>query len=63
MGRGNDPQIDRDRAGAANGHHLAFLQDAQQRGLRRQGEIADLVEKEGAPVRRTDEARRVAVRA
>ena len=51
VGGGDDPYVDLDRPAAADALELAFLQDAQEFGLERPRNVADLVEEEGAPVR------------
>jgi hypothetical protein len=44
------PHIDRDALARAQAHHLAFLQYTQQLDLNGHGQIADLVEEQGAAV-------------
>src|SRR6516165_7469690 len=51
IGRRNQPDIDLDRALAANGIDLAFLQGAQKLDLDLQRQFADLVEKKRAAMR------------
>ena len=46
MGGGDDAHVDLDGAHRADGDHLALLEHAQEGGLGRLGEIADLVEEE-----------------
>src|SRR5688572_215458 len=48
--RGNHPYVNADWAAAANALELALLQNAKQRHLRVCGQLADFVEKEGAPI-------------
>ena len=48
VGRGNDADVDLDRLAAADRLDGAFLQRAQQLYLRRQRQLADLVEKQRA---------------
>ena len=50
VGRGDDPHIDLERPGRAQGQHLAFLQRAQQLGLQGERQFADLVEQQRALV-------------
>ena len=50
VGGGEDADIDLEGAVAADGLEGAFLQDAQELGLELDGELADLVEQEGAAV-------------
>ena len=58
--RADHPHAHRDRARAADPHHLAFLQHAQQARLQRQRHLADLVEEQGAAVGRFEQARMAA---
>ena len=60
VGRRDDANVHPDSASAADGTRLAILQGAQQFALK-QTHVADLVEKEGAPVRFGEEPSRVAV--
>jgi hypothetical protein len=48
VGGGEDADVDRDRGVAADDVDDVLLQHAQQLGLERQRELADLVEEEGA---------------
>ena len=48
VGRGDDAHIGGDQGAAADGGVFAFLQNAQQPGLRFQRHVADLVEKQAA---------------
>ena len=50
VGGGDDAHVDLDGAGAADALQLAFLQHAQQLGLEGGGDLADLVEEQGAAV-------------
>ncbi len=50
IGRGDEADIDRQRLGAADALELSFLQDAQQLGLKRRGNLADLIEEQSAAV-------------
>ena len=49
--RGDHPDVDRDHACAADALHLARFEHAQELGLKAEGELADLVEKERATIR------------
>jgi hypothetical protein len=51
---GDEPDVRVDRLGAAEPLEFALLQDAQQLDLRREVEIADLVEKQRAAVRQLE---------
>ena len=55
--------VDGDRMGVADRGDLAFLQDAQERGLRRRRQLAHLVEEEGAAVGAAHQARAAVERA
>ena len=48
MGGGDDAHIGADRLAAADGGELAFLQHAQQAGLRFRRHVADFVEEQRA---------------
>ena len=48
MRGGDEAHVDRDRRGLADRDDLALLQDAQQRALRREREVPDLVEEQRA---------------
>ncbi len=50
MGRGQDPDVDRDRLRAADALERHLLQDAEQLGLDFEVDVADLVEEERAAV-------------
>ena len=50
MRRGHDSNVDAHRALASHANHLAVLHDAKQSDLRREGELADLVEEQRAAV-------------
>jgi hypothetical protein len=50
MGGGDDADIGLDRRAAADRGELAFLQDAQQTGLRLLRHVADFVEKQRAAI-------------
>ena len=50
VGGGDDAYIDLDGAVAADAFEFAFLQHAQQLALKRQGQLADFVEENGAAV-------------
>ncbi|OPZ05947.1 MAG: hypothetical protein BWZ08_02381 [candidate division BRC1 bacterium ADurb.BinA292] len=50
VGRGDDADIDRDRAAAADALDFALLEDAEEFDLRGGGEVADLVEEDRAAV-------------
>ena len=50
MRRGDDSNVDAHRALASHANHLAVLHDAKQPDLRREGELADLVEEQRAAV-------------
>ncbi len=50
VGGGDDPDVDRDRRTAADALDLALLEDAEELGLGLQGQLADLVQEEGAAV-------------
>ena len=62
MARSDDAQIHGHRAGTTERRDLAFLQHAQERGLRGEREIADLVEEQRPAIRATDEARAIVYR-
>ena len=51
VGGAEQGEIDRLGLAAAQGRHLAFLQDSQQAGLQVEWHVADLVEKQDAAVR------------
>ena len=53
--RGDDPQVGRARGRLADPHALAGLEHAQQLGLDRQRQLADLVEEQRAAVRRLEQ--------
>ena len=55
MGRSHQAEVDRHRPGRAHRHDFPLLQDAQQRRLRWERQVADLIEKERAVIRGTDE--------
>src|SRR5262249_42181073 len=59
VGGGDDAQIDGDRARRADGCDLALLDDAEERRLRLERQIADLVEKQRPTVGRAYEAQTV----
>src|SRR5258707_6745113 len=63
VGRAEHPHVDLDRAVAAHRLEAAVLQDPQQLGLKLQGQLADLVEEQGAPVRHLEAPLPVAIRA
>ena len=50
VGGCDDADVDGNFAGAADGTHGAFLQNAQQLDLHRHGHLADFVQKDGALV-------------
>ena len=50
VGRGDDPHVHLDVLDAAKPHELAFLDHAQQLGLRLERDVADLVEEDAALV-------------
>ncbi len=54
MGRADDADIDRNRLPAADPLDHAFLQEAEQLDLKRQRQIADLVQHQGAAVGQLD---------
>ena len=58
MRGGDDAQIDRNRLDAADWHHRAFLDTAQQFRLNRQRQLADFVEKQRATVGTTHKSQR-----
>ncbi len=57
IGRRDEPYVDGARAQAADACHFARLDDVQQRGLHRPGELSDFVEKRGTAIGGFDEAR------
>ena len=61
MGRGQDPDVDRDRLRAADALERHLLEHAQQLGLDLQVDVADLVEEERAAVGLLEPADAVAV--
>ena len=63
MGGGDDADVGLDRRAAADRHVLAFLQHAQQPGLRLGRHVADLVEEQRAAVRLLELAGRALDRA
>src|SRR4029078_9773888 len=63
VSRAHDPDIDRDLLGATDPREPVLLEDAQELGLHREGHLADLVEEQGAHVRRFEEALVPAIRA
>src|SRR5262249_55639907 len=50
VGGGDDPDVHPDRGGAADAVELALLQDSEQLHLGFRGQLADLVEEDGAAV-------------
>ena len=60
MGGGDDPHVHLLRAVGAEALDLAELEEAQQLGLRLDGDLADLVEEQGAAVGRGEAAGAVA---
>ena len=50
VGGGDDAHVDRAGLRAAHALELAVLQDAQQLGLQRDGQLADLVQEQRPPV-------------
>src|ERR1700730_1896180 len=48
IGRGQEPDVDFNRAGASHAHEFSFLQNAQQLGLENGRKLADVVEENGA---------------
>jgi hypothetical protein len=50
VGRGDDPHVDSDLLAGADAGEALGLEDAQERRLRRERELADLVEEHRAPV-------------
>ena len=62
VGRGDDPDVDRHRLVGADGNHLALLERGQQFGLEVERQIADLIEEQGAAVRRLQPADAIAAR-
>ncbi len=63
MRRGDEAHVDLDRTHGPDGDHLALLEDAKERRLRRHRQVADLVEEERAPVGGAHEAELVPHRA
>ena len=53
IGGRDDARRDRDGPVAADAHHLPLFEHAQQLGLRRQRQLADLVEEQRASCRRS----------
>ena len=53
----DDAHVDLDRAVLTDGPHLALLQHAQELGLDRRRQLADLVEQDGAAVGLAEQAR------
>jgi len=60
---GNDADVDADRLHGADGHDLPRVEDAEEPGLGRGWELADLVEEQGALVGGLDVAPAIGVRA
>jgi hypothetical protein len=58
VGGGDDPDVDRHRPVGADRDHLALLERGQQLGLEVERQVADLVEEQGAAVRRLEPADR-----
>ena len=56
VGRRDHAHVDLDRLGAADAADLALLQDAQQLRLHLAGDVADLVEEDGAALRLFEDA-------
>ena len=56
IGRRDEPHVDLDRTDRADAQHLARLDRAEELRLRRERQLADLVEKHGAALRRLEEA-------
>src|SRR6185436_10760090 len=63
VGRGYDPNIDRDVFDAPEALDLTFLEDAEELRLQLGGELADLVEEERTAARLLEDAGACAVRA
>src|SRR5262249_9512973 len=61
--RGDDADVDRNALARSDRNDLAFLKRAEERGLRHEREVADLVEKQRSLVRGANEPRLVAHRA
>ena len=57
VGRGDDARLDRERARSAQAGDAAVLEHAEELGLRRAGQVADLVQEERAALRRLERAR------
>ena len=62
VGGGDEADVHRHRAGAAHGHDLPLLEQAQQLGLEVQGDLADLVQQQRAALGRPDHAQRLGSR-
>src|SRR5687768_15005390 len=62
MRRADDADVDAFAARRAQRNDLARLEDAEELGLRVERHVADLVEEEGAAVRRSEEAFAIAIR-
>src|SRR6478609_3016931 len=54
VGRAHDASVDGDRLTPTNSFDHALLKEAQQLDLKRQRDVADLVEKEGTRLRQLD---------
>jgi hypothetical protein len=61
--RADDPHVDREGAVAAHGSHAPLLEHAEELGLVRERELADLVEEERAPRGLAEEPRAIGGRA
>ncbi len=56
QGGGHHAQVDRGRFGCAHAQHFALFQHAQQAGLQRQRQFADLIQEQGAAICGLDQA-------
>ena len=56
VGCGDHPHVDLHRIESADRAHRKILQYAQHLGLQGQGHVADLVQKQGAPIGRLEQA-------
>src|SRR5262245_18501785 len=59
MRRADEANVDGNRSCATNGHDLALLKHTKKSTLRREGQVADLIEEQGAPVGAADEAQAI----
>src|SRR5436305_10744408 len=56
VGRGDEPRVDRNGLGGADGNHFAVLQNAKQLYLSRRGRLTDFIEEERSRGGRGEEA-------